>query len=116
MTGIAFGTGFILTGELAIPIGLHIAWNFFQANVFGFPVSGLSYPAEIVTLFKTNNSGPEKWTGGVFGPEAGIFGLLAMLIGIFLTIIWIRFRRGIKFREIHAPLASTPVKEHSSLI
>jgi membrane protease YdiL (CAAX protease family) len=116
MTGIAFGAGFILTGELAIPIGLHIAWNFFQANVFGFPVSGLSYPAEITTLIKTNNTGPEMWTGGFFGPEAGILGLVAMIIGIFFTIIWIRFRRGIKFREIHAPLANAPVKEQSSLV
>ena len=108
IAGITLGTGFILTGELAIPIGLHIAWNFFQANVFGFPVSGLSYPSEIVTMIKIDQIGPEMWTGGVFGPEAVLLGLLAILLGIFITLMWIRIRRGIKFREIHTPLASTP--------
>ncbi|MEJ2750408.1 MAG: CPBP family intramembrane metalloprotease, partial [Anaerolineae bacterium] len=40
LIGLFLGLGFILTGELAIPIGIHIAWNFAQGYVFGFPVSG----------------------------------------------------------------------------
>jgi membrane protease YdiL (CAAX protease family) len=38
--GIFFGLPYLLTGELAIPIALHISWNFFQGLIFGFPVSG----------------------------------------------------------------------------
>jgi membrane protease YdiL (CAAX protease family) len=26
--GMLVGLGFILTGELAVPIGIHVAWNF----------------------------------------------------------------------------------------
>ena len=102
------GAGLILTGELAIPIGLHIFWNFFQGNIFGFPVSGVSYPAEIVSLIKINQSGPEMWTGGGFGPEAGLLGLFANLLGLLLIFGWVYIRRGKKFAGIHAPLAIRP--------
>jgi CAAX protease family protein len=38
--GLLFGTGFVLTGELALPIGLHFAWDFVQGFVFGVVASG----------------------------------------------------------------------------
>jgi len=106
--GITMGAGLIFTGELAIPIGLHISWNFFQGNIFGFAVSGLSYPAEIVSLIKINQSGPEIWTGGDFGPEAGLLGLFANLLGLLLIFCWLHIRRGTRPGEIHTPLADSP--------
>jgi membrane protease YdiL (CAAX protease family) len=108
VTGITMGAGFIITGELAIPIGLHISWNFFQGNIFGFPVSGVSYPAEIVSLIKINQGGPEIWTGGDFGPEAGLLALCANIIGLLLIFCWAYIRRGISPGRIHTPLADTP--------
>ncbi len=63
----------MLTGELAFPIGLHIAWNFFQGNVFGFPVSGTTSTTSLIAI---EQGGPEIWTGGVFGPEAASWGSL----------------------------------------
>lgn len=90
--GLMLATGFILTGELAIPIGLHITWNFFQNTVFGFPVSGFSaYPSYFIAI---EQNGPELMTGGTFGPEAGLLGLGAMMLGILLTVGWVRWRSG----------------------
>ncbi len=90
VAGLFLGLGYVLTGELALPIGLHITWNLFQGTVFGFPVSGLAFGRSLVT---TVQSGPTAWTGGVFGPEAGLIALLAMGAGSALTVAWLR-RRG----------------------
>jgi len=90
IAGIFLGLGMVLTGNLSISIGLHITWNFFQGNVFGFPVSGTRTGA---TLIATELVGPEWLTGGAFGPEAGVLGLAAMLIGSLLMVFWIRRSR-----------------------
>lgn len=89
---VLFAVGVLLTGELAIPIGTHITWNFFQGNVFGFPVSGSDF--SMATFISIQQDGPELWTGGVFGPEAGLLGLTAILLGGALTVVWVRWRKG----------------------
>jgi uncharacterized protein len=91
LAGLFLGLGYLLTGELGIPIGLHITWNFFQGNVFGFPVSGSQLG---VTFIQIRQGGPELWTGGPFGPEAGLIGIAAMLVGSLLTVAWVLFTRG----------------------
>jgi len=90
LAGIFLATGFLFTGELAIPIGLHISWNFFQGNVFGFPVSGADF--RFGTLIQIQQSGPAWITGGAFGPEGGLLGILSNLLGILLIIFWVKKR------------------------
>jgi len=92
IAGFHLATGYLLTGELAIPIGQHITWNFFQGNVFGFPVSGSDFRS--ATFIRVEQGGPDLWTGGAFGPEAGFLGLAAMALGILLTILWVRWHHG----------------------
>jgi hypothetical protein len=98
------GIGYLLTGELAIPIGVHITWNFFQGNVFGCPVSGVCFNS--ATFIAVEQGGPNLWTGGDFGPEAGLLGLIAMILGGLLTILWVRWRYG--EAGLHLPLAEPP--------
>jgi len=92
LAGIFLATGFLLTGELAIPIGLHISWNFFQGSVFGFPVSG--WDIRIASLIQTQQSGPPLLTGGSFGPEGGLLGTFFSILGIALIIIYLKLRTG----------------------
>ena len=87
--GLLFGLGYILTGELALPIGLHISWNFFLGAVFGFPVSGIAPGPSFVAV---EQLGPDLWTGGAFGPEAGLLGVFATLLGGVLVLAWTRRR------------------------
>lgn len=92
LAGMWLALGYVLTGRLAIPLGIHFSWNFFQ-NLFGMPVSGQDRFFVSSVLTRTA-SGPEWITGGPFGPEGGMTGLAAMAIGTALTLAWVRFRYG----------------------
>lgn len=112
VAGVMLALGYVLTGQLAITLGVHFSWNLFQGYVFGFPVSGLDPTG--ATLVSIQQRGPDLWNGGPFGPEAGIFGLLAMLMvcAIVLLRAWLRGEasishaiadyRGSKHNSIHA--------------
>ncbi|KIG17919.1 putative metal-dependent membrane protease [Enhygromyxa salina] len=91
LAGCMLALGLVWTGELALPIGLHLSWNFFQGNVFGFPVSGNAMGPRV---FDVTQAGDPLVTGGAFGPEAGLVGLAAMLAGVGLMAAWVRVTRG----------------------
>jgi hypothetical protein len=89
LAGIFLAYGYLRTKQLWLPIGLHIGWNFFEGTVFGFPVSGLS----LYSIVRTSITGPEYWTGGGFGPEAGLILLPALLLGTILVYVYSRIRK-----------------------
>ncbi len=92
LAGVFLAYGYLRTRQLWLPIGLHIGWNFFEGAVFGFPVSGLDfYPLTRVTI-----SGPDLWTGGPFGPEAGLVLIPALILGFVLIYIYTCGRLGDK--------------------
>lgn len=111
LAGLFLGLGYVLTGELAIPIGLHITWNFFQGKVFGFPVSGLASKSSLIAI---HQSGPDLWTGGVFGPEGGLIGILAILLGSLLIVAWVRWTKG--RARLQEQLAIYPQREPAAQI
>ncbi len=104
--GIFFGAVFlsyayIRTRQLWLSIGLHIGWDFFQGVVFGFSVSGMNG----FRLLNHQVSGPELWTGGSFGPEAGLIILPAFAIGMALIYAYTRY---IRKPDLPAPVALLP--------
>ena len=92
-----FGAGYFLaygwlrTSALWLPIGLHIGWNFFQGPVFGFAVSGSLTPSIVVHTVE----GPELFTGGGFGPEAGLIVLPLLALGSALIWLYTRGRKSV---------------------
>ena len=91
LAAVMLAAGYLLTGELAIPIGIHVTWNFFQGPVFGFPVSGIDFGVSVLAI---EQRGPAVATGGSFGPEAGLLGVAASVVGTGLIVAWIYRREG----------------------
>ncbi|MGQ9778836.1 MAG: lysostaphin resistance A-like protein [Bacillota bacterium] len=75
LAGLVLGLACLSTRGLYLPVAFHFSWNFFQA-LFGFPVSGQCFPG----LFRLVREGPAFYTGGPFGPEAGVLGFMALLV------------------------------------
>jgi hypothetical protein len=84
LAGLFLSFAYVRTRDLWLAIGLHIGWNFFEGVVFGFPVSGL----EIYRLLRVTVAGPELWTGGAFGPEAGLVVLPGLVLGTLLIYVY----------------------------
>ncbi|MFV1858691.1 MAG: lysostaphin resistance A-like protein [Anaerolineales bacterium] len=83
--------GWLRTSSLWLPIGLHIGWNFFQGPVFGFAVSGNPTPSIVVHTVE----GPLLFTGGGFGPEAGLIVFPLMALGSALIWLYTRGRKSV---------------------
>jgi membrane protease YdiL (CAAX protease family) len=117
LAGALLALPYVLTGELALSMGLHLSWNFFQGAVYGFPVSGTEPGA---SLLKLEQAGPDLWTGGKFGPEAGLLAIVATIVGGILILAWVKFRdrrlsldveiARYKPREARAPMSETVVQ------
>jgi uncharacterized protein len=90
--GVFLAYGYLRTRRLWLSIGLHIGWNFFEGVIFGFPVSGL----DIYRLIQHQVQGPEIWTGGTFGPEAGLIVIPALGLGALLIYFYTRHRTAVQ--------------------
>ncbi|MEQ8523923.1 lysostaphin resistance A-like protein [Gracilimonas sp.] len=92
LAGVMLAVPFIITGRLAFSIGIHFSWNFFQGGIFGFRVSGTEVRNSLVQI---QQGGPDWWTGGSFGPEAGLIGVLGILLILGLTLFYLK-QTGVK--------------------
>ena len=83
--GVMLAIPFFVTGRLGLSIGLHAGWNFVEGSILGFPVSGLTYDHTMVNI---TQHGPPAWTGGSFGPEGGMLGIIGIALIIVIELIY----------------------------
>ncbi|HUQ58851.1 CPBP family intramembrane glutamic endopeptidase [Lentzea sp.] len=82
--GAMLASAFVMTRSLWFPIGLHFAWNFTHAGIFGIAVSGSDdVPNGLLHL---GLDGPTVLTGGTFGPEASLMALLVCSVATALML------------------------------
>ncbi len=86
---VLFGMAYVRTRSLALPIGLHFTANVTQGVLLGFGVSGAAEPSLLVPV---QAAGMDWLTGGAFGLEASLPGLIAVLV--FAAVLSRSFPKG----------------------
>ncbi|WP_432833154.1 lysostaphin resistance A-like protein [Dactylosporangium sp. CA-092794] len=82
--GVMLALAYVVTRKLWLGIGIHLAWNFTEAGIFGTPVS-----SETVNgWMRSHLVGPSVFTGGAFGVEASLITVLTCL-----TVAGLLYRR-----------------------
>lgn len=87
--GVLLGGAYMLARNLWVPMGLHAAWNFTQGFIFDVPVSG----NDVHGLVQAKLSGPVLLSGGQFGLEASMIGVV-LSIPLGALMIGLAVRRG----------------------
>lgn len=108
LAGVLLAVGYLRTRSLWFATTLHAGWNWTTASAIGFPVSGLVLLD--TPLYDAVETGADWWTGGAFGPEAGLAATGVLLAGI----AWLhRTRRLAEPPEVRAlrPLVDSRLPE-----
>lgn len=93
LSGLVFAYMFLKTGSLWMPVGYHIAWNFFEGAVLGFPVSG----KVVEGIFQVKILRENLMTGGLFGPEGGLVVTVMLLLSFLVLQSYLGNRRSAIF-------------------
>lgn len=85
LASIIFGLAYIKTQSLAMPLALHFMANWAQGILLGFGVSGNEQTSLVKPVFNDTRT----WlTGGNFGIEASLPGLITVIVIIILLYAW----------------------------
>lgn len=97
--GVMLSLAVLWTGSLWFATAVHLGWNWAMAGPLDLPVSGLElFDAPLYDAVAT---GPGWLTGGMFGPEGGLAGSLAVVLAI--ALMWWYTRGGAARGRAEAP-------------
>ena len=102
VVGVMFGLSYVLTGEIAIAIGLHTAWNFAQINLVNLSEDPARPIPPVLTLSATNSPVDIERSGSI---------LVGIFIGVILTLAWVSVTRGSLRLPVERFGASSPRRE-----
>ena len=100
LAGVLLSVAWLRTHGLWLPWGLHFAWNASMGIVFGLPVSGTT---DFSSIVQTRARGPLWLTGGYYGPEAALFTVVAIGVGI---IVLVRLTRNYAWDYTYIPVVA----------
>jgi len=85
LAGVLLGLCWLKTRSLAMPMGLHLAWNWTQGSLLGFSVSGLRFDSLLRPVLHDR---PAWLTGGTFGLEASLPCTVLCVLAIGGLVLW----------------------------
>lgn len=93
--GVFTGYCFYRSGNIWLPIGFHIAWNFVQGNVYGFHVSGMT-DSSLMNMKVVKET---IFTGAAFGPEGGLGVTISLVLLMLSVVYYYRKRQKSQFEQ-----------------
>jgi uncharacterized protein len=99
MASLMLGFCYMRTGSLALPIGVHMGWNWAQATL-GFAGSGIEQQGVWRPIYHAQ---PDWLTGGAFGLEASV----PCIVLLFLVVLGLAQWKGV--RRMEASRIAEPV-------
>ncbi|HNR05690.1 MAG TPA: CPBP family intramembrane metalloprotease [Saprospiraceae bacterium] len=94
---------FIRYRNIWVCTGLHAGWNFVQASLLDFNVSGI----DVYSFIQFQDTGYPGLSGGDFGYEGSWIAWLIQVAGIYLFYRWNRAELSVRFNRQPAPLTET---------
>lgn len=89
--GLLLGAAYVLTRRLWLPIGIHFAWNFMQAGVFGGTRPAAARGVQ--SLLEAETSGPDLLSGGGSGLDGSVFAV-TLCLAVTAVLLVLAHRRG----------------------
>jgi membrane protease YdiL (CAAX protease family) len=107
LAGVLLALAYLRTRSLWFTTAVHAGWNWTMASLVGFPVSGLT--SIDTPLYDVVERGSTWWTGGGFGPEAGLAATAALGVGIVWMLRNHRLRESPRMAETDPLVDRWPV-------